>query len=237
MTVCVSRLRADELIAAIPEAAGRIHHVPHGAPTPFLAARPLERPADAPSDLAKLPRPYLGYVGSLEDRVDWELLGKLSRDFPHASIVVVGRLGDPVPEPWWKACSRFLARPNVHALGWRPQDEIARYYQAFDVCLIPYRIDHPFNRACNPTKIMDAMGSGRPIVATALPECRLHTERFHVVESDCEFTAAVRAILDHHSDDGRAALRHDYALANTCHATAERILDLIEGGRGETPIF
>ena len=44
VTICVSRLRADELIAAIPQAAGRIHHVPHGTPTPFLAHEPLERP-------------------------------------------------------------------------------------------------------------------------------------------------------------------------------------------------
>jgi glycosyltransferase involved in cell wall biosynthesis len=232
VTICVSRLRADELIATIPEAAGRIHHVPHGAPTRFLAQQPLKRPAEAPSELAKLPRPYLGYVGSLEDRVDWELLARLSRDFPEASIVVVGRVRDAVAEPWWEACSRFLARPNVHALGWRPQEEIARYYQAFDVCLIPYRIDHPFNRVCNPTKIMDAMGSGRPIVATALPECRLHSERFHVVENDDEFTAAVRAILERHSDDGRAGLRHAFALANTCHAMAERILDLIDARNG-----
>ncbi len=232
VTICVSRLRADELIAAIPEAAGRIHHVPHGTPTPFLAHEPLERPAQAPLDLAKLPRPYLGYVGSLEDRVDWELLSRLSREFPQASIVVVGRVGEPVAEPWWEECSRFLSLPNVHALGWRPQEEIARYYQAFDVCLIPYRVDHPFNRVCNPTKIMDAMGSGRPIVATALPECCLHAERFHVVENIEEFTAAVRVILARHSDDGRAGLRHAFARANTCHEMAERVLDLIDARRG-----
>ena len=232
VTVCVSRLRADELTATIPEAAERIHHVPHGAPTPFLADAPLERPAKPPPDLARLPRPYLGYVGSLEDRVDWELLGKLSRDFPEASIVVVGRVHDATSEPWWEACSRFLARPNVHALGWRPQADIARYYQAFDVCLIPYQTDHPFNRACNPTKIMDAMGSGRPIVATAIPECCLHAERFHVVSSDDEFAAAVREILARRSDDGRAGLRHAYALANTCHGMVERILDLVDAGRG-----
>ena len=131
-------------------------------------------------------------------------------------------------EPWWEACARFLSRPNVHALGWRPQDEIARYYQSFDVWLIPYRIDHPFNRACNPTKIMDAMGSGRPIVATAIPECRLHAERFHVAENADEFIGAVGNILASDSDDGRAGLRHAYALANTCHGIGERILDLID---------
>ena len=144
---------------------------------------------------------------------------------------MVGRVRDPVDEPWWDACARFLSRPNVHALGWRPQEALAGYYQAFDVSLIPYRIDHPFNRACNPTKIMDAMGSGRPIVATAIPECRLHAERFHVAENGDEFVAAVRQILDQQSDDGRAGLRHAYALANTCHGIGERILDLIEHGR------
>jgi glycosyltransferase involved in cell wall biosynthesis len=228
LTICVSRLRADELIALNPEAAGRIHHVPHGTPTPFLAEQPLTEPGKAPSDLANLPRPYLGYVGSLEDRIDWELMDKLSTRFPDASIVVVGHVRSAAGSAWWEACARFLSRPNVFALGWRPQQEIARYYQAFDVCLIPYKTDHVFNQSCNPTKIMDAMGSGRPIVASALPECRLHAERFHVVENDIEFTSAVASILASHSDDGRAPLRHAYARAGTCHLMSERILNLID---------
>jgi glycosyltransferase involved in cell wall biosynthesis len=230
LTICVSRARTDELQSLLPEAAGRIHHVPHGTPTPFLARHPLTRPAQAPADLARLPRPYLGFIGSLEDRLDWKLMNTISEAFPEASVVVVGRVRDPVPETWWAQCSRFLARPNVHALGWRSQDALAAYYQAFDVCLIPYRIDHPFNRACNPTKIMDAMGSGRPIVATAIPECKLHAKRFHVVENEAEFIEAIGQILAQNSDDGRAPLRHAYALANTCHGIGERILDLIACG-------
>jgi glycosyltransferase involved in cell wall biosynthesis len=228
VTVCVSRLRSEELRALVPEAAGRIHHIPHGTPTSFIARAPLERPAPPPEDLARLPRPVLGYVGSLEDRVDWELMDRISREFPAASIVVVGRVRSHVAEPWWEACARFLSRPNVHAVGWRPQSELAAYYQTFDVSLIPYRIDHPFNRACNPTKIMDAMGSGRPIVAAAIPECKLHAERFHVVDDAEAFVGAIREILEHDSDDGRSALRHAFALANTCRGIGERILDLIE---------
>jgi teichuronic acid biosynthesis glycosyltransferase TuaH len=231
VTVCVSLVRAEELRSLVPEAAGRVHHLPHGAPTPFLAQQPLTRPGEPPADLAHLPRPYLGYIGSMEDRVDWELMDRISRTFADASIVVLGRVRDPVARTWWHQCERFLSRPNVHALGWRPQEALARYYQAFDVTLIPYLIDHPFNRACNPTKIMDAMGSGRPIVATAIPECRLHSERFHVVENGDDFIEAVRGILDQKSDDGRARVRHAYALANTCHGIGERILDLIEESR------
>ena len=230
VTVCVSRLRADEL-QACTGSGGTDSPRPSWGSLAVPGEDPLSRPAEAPPDLARLPRPYLGYIGSLEDRVDWELMESLSAElFPTPrswSSVVCETL--PV-NPRWKACSRFLSRPNVHTLGWRPQEALPRFYQAFDVCLIPYRIDHPFNRACNPTKIMDAMGSGRPIVATAISECRLHAERFHVVENQSEFLRAVGWILACRSDDGRAALWHAFALANTCHEIGERILDLLEVG-------
>ncbi len=232
VTVCVSWLRTEELRASVPEASSRIHYVPHGAPAPFLAASPLSQPAEPPADIAHLPRPLLGYIGSMEDRVDWELMDRISREMPRASIVVIGRTRDPVDEPWWEACARFLNRPNVHAVGWRKQEELGRYYQSFDISMIPYRLDHPFNRACNPTKIMDTMGSGRPIVATALPECRLHAERFHVAEDGDAFLAAIRQILDQQSDDGRAALRHAFAVSHSCHEVSERILDLISAAGG-----
>ena len=98
-TVCVSRLRTEELRMSVPEAAGRIHYIPHGAPTPFLAASPLQRPAESPVDIAHLPRPLLGYIGSMEDRVDWELMDRISRELPQASIVVIGRSGNRATNP------------------------------------------------------------------------------------------------------------------------------------------
>jgi glycosyltransferase involved in cell wall biosynthesis len=224
LTVCVSRLRADELRAAVPEAAGKVRHLPHGAPTRSLGERAWAHPAPAPADLARLPRPLLGYVGTLEDRVDWALLSRLSDTFPHASVVIVGKPGSPRHKSWYADCQRFLARPNVHALGWRPQELIHEYNRAFDVCLIPYRTDHPFNRVCSPTKIMDYMGTGRPIVSTALPECRLYDHLFDVAHDDDSFLAAVERILAEGSDDGRAAERYAWAQANTCERVVERFL-------------
>ncbi len=228
VTVCVSRLRAEELRASVPEAAARIHHLPHGAPRWSLSAEPFHRPAEAPEDLALLPRPLLGYVGSIEGRVDWALLTRLSEAFPRASVVLVGRPPHRSKRraSWMKEWERFRARPNVHAIGWRPQEEIAKYNRAFDVCLIPYLVDHPFNQACSPTKIMDCMGTGRPVVSTGIPECRLYEDLFHIADAQ-GFIEAVRSVLDQGSDDGRAALRHERARANTCAATANRLLDLI----------
>jgi glycosyltransferase involved in cell wall biosynthesis len=181
-------------------------------------------PAPPPSDLAHLPRPLFGYVGSLEDRIDWPILERLARAYPGASIVLVGRLSKKRSGAWYADCRRCLALPNVHALGFRPQESIAHYNRSFDVCLIPYRTDHPFNRVCCPTKIMDYMATGRPIVATALPECQLYAHLFDVTDDAGSFLAAVGSILEAGSNDGRAQARFDWARHNSCARVVERFL-------------
>jgi teichuronic acid biosynthesis glycosyltransferase TuaH len=228
-TVCVARFRAAELRSAVPEAAAKIHHIPHGTPASFLAEHPAHHPAVPPADIAHLPRPLLGYVGSIGDRIDWKLMKKLGDAFSCGSIVIVGRtpLGSRHREPWFLDWVRFTLGPNVHRIGWRPQESLPRYYESFDAILMPYARDHPFNTACSPTKIMDGMGSGRPIVATSIPECRLYAHLFDVADDDDSFLAAAGAIIKNGSDDGRAGLRHSHARENTCALVARRVLAAI----------
>jgi hypothetical protein len=227
LTVCVSLARCRELREAVPEAASRIRHLPHGTPDVAIAPEPLDRPAPPPPDLAGLPRPILGYFGSLEDRVDWELLDLLAVQMPGASLVLVGRV--PEPSRRTPACQRCLSRPNVRAVGWRTQAQMLAYTGAFDVCLIPYRPDHPFNRACCPTKILDYLGTGRPIVSTALPECLLHTDRLVVACRDAEFVAAAAALAESGGDGPQAAARrHAYALDHRCEHVAATLLEWLD---------
>jgi teichuronic acid biosynthesis glycosyltransferase TuaH len=225
VTVCVSALRAAELRAAVPAAAHKVFHLPHGAPRESIGDRAWPTPAEAPDDLAHLPRPLLGYVGTMEDRVDWPLVETLALTMPAASIILVGRMGEDDP----RGRESCLSLPNVHQIGWRPQASIHAYNRAFDVCLIPYVVDHPFNRACCPTKIMDYMGGSRPIVSTALPECLLYTHLFDVAPSTPAFIDAVRSIVAQGSDDGRAPDRHAWAVEHTCGSVAGRLLALLPG--------
>ncbi len=227
LTVCTSLYRANELRAAVPEAADRIRHLPHGAPTRSIPDAPQALPAPAPADIADLPRPLIGYIGTMEDRVDWSLVLGVARSNPEASIVLVGRVGADGSASWQAERRACLERPNVHAIGWRGQDTIDAYNRSFDLALIPYQVAHPFNLASCPTKIMDSMASGRPVVATDLPECRLYRDQFDVVEPS-GFIEAVRARIQAGPDDGRAALRLATARENSCRNIAEKLLDWIK---------
>ena len=211
----------------MPEAAGRIRHLPHGAPSASLPDRPQEFPDLAPADIAHLPRPLLGYVGTLEERVDWPLLDRVAEANPTASIVLVGRVGADGEDAWQVARRSCLGRPNVYAIGWRDQRAIGAYNRAFDLNLIPYRVDHPFNVASCPTKIMDYMAAGRPVVSTDLPECRLHGGLFDVVAPG-RFAEVVASRLDAGPHDALAIHRLEYAVENSCRRVAGRLLDWIE---------
>lgn len=234
LTLAVSARRAEELRASVPAAAARIHHLPHGYPgrpptlEEFEPAAGAEAGAPPPADLARLPRPWLGFVGSLEDRVDWRLLDRLAVELPDASLALVGNIHPaPAGAAWAEARARCLSRPNVHALGWRPQGEIEAYNRAFDAGLIPYDAEHPFNLACCPTKIMDVLGTGRPIVSTAIPECRLYRDVFEVAETSSDFVEAVRRLLAVGDPPERRAARLARAADQTCARQMERFLALL----------
>ncbi len=224
LSIVCANLRAEELSRRVPSAADRIWHCPHGAPASAIPAAPQSRPAPAPSDMADCPRPFLGFVGSLEDRLDWGLLDRLAAEFATGTVVLIGR--PPEGEGPWKA---LRERENVRFLGWRDQNEIGRYNACFDVCLIPYRVDHPFNRACCPTKIMDYMATTRPVVTTPLPECRLYGDLFHVAEGADAFVTAVRAIVESGSDDGWARARWEHTHAHTWERVAASVLERVVG--------
>ncbi len=225
LTICVSRERTTELQRLVPHQPDRVRYLPHGCPDTAIDDAPNETPGEPPLDLSVVAAPRLGYVGGLEARVDWTLLRRLCESLPQASLVLVGKVGKDRGAEWQQERARCLALPNVRVLGWKPQVDLLSYNRAFDVCLIPYRVDHPFNRVCNPTKIMDYMGAGRPIVATALPECALHAARIDVAQTHADFVARVRAILERGSNDGRAGLRHAYALQHSCARTAARFFE------------
>lgn len=224
LTIACAIERAKALRRNVAGAADRVIHLPHGAPDQSIAVAPVHRAADAPADLSPWPKPYLGFVGSLEDRLDWRLLGDLARRFDTGTVVLIGRPPKlRSDQAWADECRQTLALPNVAALGWRSQDEIGRYVASFDVGLIPYLVEHPFNRVSSPTKLMDYMASTRPVVTTALPECALYDRWFDVAHSRAAFVDAVARIVAAGGDDGRATQRWHHARAGTWQNRAQTL--------------
>ncbi len=166
----------EELQAAVPEAAARIaSYLREAARRPHWRSTPGNSPhAPRRHRLAPSPAPGL-HRNEMEDRLDWRLLTRLSEAMPEASIILIGRTSAQGTDAWQADYQRWpgstqCPRPQAAEPGVDPSLQPRPI-----VCLIPYQTDHPFNIACCPTKILDYMVTGRPIVSTALPECQLYS--------------------------------------------------------------
>ena len=75
---------------------------------------------------------------------------------------------------WREERDEVLSLPNVRQVAAVAQDKVPQHYWSFALTWIPYAVDHEFNYASCPTKIMDGLASGRPVLSTDIPECRLY---------------------------------------------------------------
>jgi glycosyltransferase involved in cell wall biosynthesis len=157
----------------------------------------LDPALPVPAELARLPRPILGYFGLIAaDWVDVDLITHMARRLPHVSIVMLGKVTMDLA-----ALGKF---PNVHVLGRRPYETLPNYCRGFDAAMIPFPISEVTLNA-NPLKAREYLAAGLPVISTAIPEvevlgcCRIGRDP----ES---FVREVQAAL---SEPGPSAARSD----------------------------
>ena len=189
LTLCLSQRQVNNLQARYPKKAATIRHFPLGVLESYLNPTPDRVPT----------RQTVGYIGNLIDRVDWRLIGAVARALPNITFIFLGNsegFGGGGSRPNWKQeRAAALALPNVRNVGPVPQEAVQEHYWGFDISWIPYATDHAFNQAACPTKIMDGLASGRPVISTDIPECRLYPEWITVVQSPDEAISAIRRLL------------------------------------------
>jgi beta-glucosidase/6-phospho-beta-glucosidase/beta-galactosidase len=126
----------------------------------FSKARSPETPI--PHDVNFVHKPILGYFGVVDERMDYELITKLADANPDWSIVVVGPLAKVDP-------NALPCRVNIYWVGRREYAQLPAYTKAFNVCLMPFALNEA-TEYINPTKALEYMATGTPIVSTAVPD-------------------------------------------------------------------
>jgi teichuronic acid biosynthesis glycosyltransferase TuaH len=170
------------------------------------------------AQVGDLPRPVVGLVGQLSERIDFDVLEAIAD--AGFSLLVVGPR-DPRWEP--ERFSRLTGRPSVRYVGPVPTAEVPAYLAAADVGITPYR-DTPFNRASFPLKTLDYLGAGLPAVSANLPAARwLRADLMTDVSED---VADQVLVLANSSRDYVTAIREMAArgrgVAQRCITFAER---------------
>ena len=178
----------------------------------------------APADLTVIPRPRIGWVGSLHPQVDYALIARLARRRPDWHFVFVG---NKVPytetdsEQHYRECARL---PNVHFLGYRHRSEIPAYVVNMDANIICYRMDeNRWHSVAYPLKLHEYLASGRPVVSVPIAPLRGHGNVIRFATGEDEWESAIHEAVTH----GGVATSAERVAASRNHSWDARAAELL----------
>lgn len=183
-----------------------------------------DRADQPPPEYEGLPRPVLGYTGTIDDKLDFDVIAALARRFDRGSIVLVGPVSPRLSE---RARHALASEPNIHMLGLKGRDDLPAYVRHLDCALIPLR-DTEWARHCSPLKLWEYLYAGPPIVGLVSHALRDRSPSLvHFAQTPDRMGEAVATAL--RTGQAGREQRRAYALANSWDTRASQLDEIVRG--------
>ena len=155
-------------------------------------------------DMKDIPRPIIGFSGSIGKWIDIELLIQVSKRFEKESIVIIG-LNEKNPN-----IHKLQQLKNVHFLGMKSREEVPQYISGFDVCLMPFNRTE-VGKGLLPLKMFEYLALGKPIVATSSEVLKQFEKVLYLADDKDAFVQEIENAMGDH-DRTNSDSRRKYAL-------------------------
>lgn len=230
MVLCLAQFQVRALQKRYPEKAESIYHFPLGVAASYLNPHPERSPEPN----------TVGYIGNLSDRVDWSLVQQVAKACPEITFIFVGSTQEDGEknEDWQVTRSAVLALPNVRHVQKIPQSQVTEYYWSFALNWMPYTVNHAFNQAACPTKIMDGLATGRPLLSSDLPESSLYPKWIQIFRSPQDAIDRIRQFFQVRSPvagDRTPRQQLDFSRQHTWDIRARTLVDRLSGYPSKQP--
>ncbi|MFT6971590.1 MAG: teichuronic acid biosynthesis glycosyltransferase TuaH [Roseivirga sp.] len=158
----------------------------------------------------------VGYIGAIDDRIDFALLRDLALALPNYSIELLGPVKKKIPSE---------LPENLVLLGAHPQDSIPEIAKNWDACIIPF-VKTQLTKAIYPLKINEYLAMGKPVVTTNFSDLSDFKRLVGIATSNQEFIASVKKEL-RSNNRIKIQKRIAFAMQNSWESRVELFLDKI----------
>jgi glycosyltransferase involved in cell wall biosynthesis len=201
------------------------HLFPSGVETAhYASASRLRRPRR---------RKVAGYVGVIDERLDLDLIAGIADGLPDWTIRIVGPVAKIDPEQLPKA-------PNLEYPGKVAYADLPHVMAGFDVALMPFALNEA-TRAISPTKTLEYLAAGLPVVSTRVPDVVADYGRVvHLADDADQFAAGCWQVVTDSTAEREHRIRHvkrrqewDYIAARMSGLIRPELVPGAAGYRGE----
>ena len=198
--------------------------IPNGVDYPFFA---MQEDEPIPADMDSIPRPRIGYVGVINEKVDFGLLEFICRQRPDWSIVMVGPVKVATSDGQ-AALAKLEDSPNCYFLGQKEGRMVPPYMYGLDVAMMCYVIND-WTYFGYPLKMHEYLACGKPVVSADLPAVREFKETVSIPgENHQDWIAEIEDLIRNAGDLERRRARQRTAEMNSWRCRVEQLLDLME---------
>ncbi|KKS98418.1 MAG: group 1 glycosyl transferase [Candidatus Gottesmanbacteria bacterium GW2011_GWA2_43_14] len=180
---------------------------------------------EIPGDLKAMEGLKIGFIGAFYDwRIDIDLLLKTAAYYSNHSFIFIGSF--KVRKKYLR--DRLYSMKNLHFLDYKKPEYLSLYINAFDVCLIPYRMN-AYGISAYPVKINEYLYAGKPVVTTALPALKDLANRklIYWADNNRTFIKYIGKAIRENDPELKKA-RKKTASANSWQARSAALLKLLE---------
>jgi glycosyltransferase involved in cell wall biosynthesis len=215
----VSFATANQLLEDRKNWSDNFHLVPNGAEYERFAIVQQEK-LFLPWDMEKIKGPIIGFYGGISDWINLDIIAETAKQLPDYSFVLIGPIDTSIEQ--------FKNLKNVHFLGAKPYDQLPAYLQAFDICLIPFKINK-LTKSVNPIKMYEYLSAGKPVIATPMPEVLQYKDVVHITENAQEMKETITAIMNSQEENSPEQIkkRQNIGKENSWDARWNKILSLV----------
>jgi len=166
----------------------------------------------------------VGFVGSLDSRIDYKLLERLIRNSSEFHFRFIGRIVD-------ETFNELRSLPNVEWIAPVSYAELPSLIQDFDIGIIPF-VKSPFTKKIYPLKINEYLAMGKPVVMTSFAKLPEFDSIVKTADSPEEFRNAIRSSIQNDDKENRAQ-RIQVAQKNSWEERSIELNDILESVNGE----
>ena len=159
----------------------------------------------------------IGYLGSVDERLDYDLIENLIGSTPEYQYVFVGRITQKIFE---QRLSKF---PNVVLMGSQQPAHLPTWVSIFDVCLIPF-VKNELTAGIYPLKINEYLAAGKPVIATRFADLSEFEDIVYIADTDIDFKEHFSKVF---LEPNNVTERKAFAAQNSWESRANDFLEIL----------
>ncbi|WP_133297395.1 hypothetical protein [Motiliproteus coralliicola] len=183
-----------------------------------------------PEDLARITGPTIGYIGSINVKVDLNLLDFLAEQLPHVQQILIGPIGNLTGKG--ELFNQLTNRPNVHCLGAKDYRRLPAYAGHIDCHLMCYDTSPTlWARLAYPLKLNEYLATKKPLISCPLSSVEDQEQLMDVCSTPQQWLEAINQRLSQTSE--KLAAGYQYASQQSWDRRVQQLATLLSSAKAD----